>query len=124
MPRITRKPSRPTIILWHRHVERAAFEPFTWREPNGRVRFEGQRPTESKRFRERHWPVFWRIRPRWRPSDAWEDRRRPVWVLDWDRSIDRAFRVKLARHWLVERPLQRHWDRVDEAITATRGTRA
>jgi hypothetical protein len=32
--------------------------------------------------------------------------------------------VKLARRWLVEHPLQRHWDRVDEATEATRGTRA
>jgi hypothetical protein len=47
-----------------------------------------------------------------------------VWAVDWDRSLDKAFRVKLARRWLAEHPLQRQWDRVDEAITATRGTRA
>jgi hypothetical protein len=47
-----------------------------------------------------------------------------MWALAWDRSLDKAFRVKLARRWLVERPLQRHWDCVDQAIEATRGTLA
>lgn len=111
-------------MIWHRHIERAAFEEFVHRDCKGRVRFEGQRPTEAKRFRERVWPVFWRIRPVWRTTDAWEDRRRPPWALAWSRSIDKAYSVKLARRWLVERPLRRQWDRVDEAITATRGTRA
>jgi hypothetical protein len=32
--------------------------------------------------------------------------------------------VKLARRWLVERLLQRRWDRIGETIQATRGTRA
>jgi hypothetical protein len=123
-PPRARKRSRPTISVWHRHLERAEFEKFTWHEPSGRIRFKGQRPTEAKRFRERVWPVFWRIRPVWRPTDAWELRRSPVWAVDWDRSIDKAFRIKLARRWLVEHPLQRHWDRVDETIEATRGTRA
>jgi hypothetical protein len=116
--------SRPTISVWHRHLERAKFEPFTRRDHTGRVRFEGQRPTEAKRFRERVWPVFWRIRPVWRPTDAWDLKATPPWAIAWDRSLYKAFRVKLARRWLVERPLQRHWDRVDEAISATRKTRA
>ena len=116
--------SRPTVTVWHHHLERAAFEEFTWRDHTGRVRFEGQRPTEAQRFRDRIWPVLWRIRPRRRPTDAWELRATSVWAVDWDRTLDKAFRIKLARRWLVERPLQRHWDRVDEAIKATRGTRA
>jgi hypothetical protein len=53
--------SRPTVSVWHRRLERAVFEEF-WREPTGRVRFEGQRPTEAKPFRERVWSVFSRIR--------------------------------------------------------------
>ena len=60
----------------------------------------------------------------WRTNDAWEDRWRPVWAVEWDRSIDRAYRVKLARRWLVEHPLQRQWDRVDEVIEVSHGTRA
>jgi hypothetical protein len=88
------------------------------------VRFEDQRPTEAKRFRERVWPVFWRIRPVWRQTDVWELKATPPWAIAWDRSLDRALRVKLARRWLVEHPLQRHWDRVDDAIAAARGTRA
>ena len=31
--------SRPTVIVWHRHIERAEFEEFTWRDHTGRVRF-------------------------------------------------------------------------------------
>lgn len=76
--------SRSTVMIWHRHHERAAFEEFIHRDHTGRVRFEGQRPTEAKRFRERVWPVFWRIRPVWRTTDAWDDRRSPVWAVDWD----------------------------------------
>jgi hypothetical protein len=116
--------SRPTVAIWHRHLERAEFEPFTWRDHTGRVRFEGQRPTEAKRFREHVWPVFWQIRPRWTTTDAWEFKATPPWAIAYDRSLDKAFRLKLARRWLVEHPLQRHWDRADEAIEATRGTRA
>lgn len=113
--------SRQTVSVWHRHLERAEFEEFTWRDQDGRVRFEGQRP---KRFRERIWPVFWRIRRPWRTTEAWELRGRPIWAVVYDRSLDKAFRVKLARRWLVERLPQRHWDRIDEVITAIRGTRA
>ena len=116
--------SRPTVSVWHRHLERAEFEPFLRRDQTGRVRFEGQRPTPAKRFRERVWPVFWRIRPVWQTTDAWELRATPIWAVAYDRSLDKAFRVKLARRWLVGHPLERQWDRIDEAILATRGTRA
>jgi hypothetical protein len=68
--------------------------------------------------------MFWRIRPRWTTTDAWEFKATPPRAIAYDRSLDKAFRVKLARRWLVERPLQRHWDRVDEAISTTRKTRA
>lgn len=118
------KRSQPTVSVWHRHIERAEFEEFTWRDRTGCVRFQGQRPTEAKRFRERMWPVFWRIRPRRRTTDAWTLRATPLWAVAWDRSLDKAFRVKLARRWLVEHPLARHWHQVDEAIQAARGTRA
>jgi hypothetical protein len=101
-------------LVWHRHLERAEF---TWRDHTGRVRFEGQRPTEAKRFREHVWPVFWRIRPRRRTTDARDDlRASPMFAVAYDRSLDKAFRIKLARRWLVEHPLQ--------ATEATRGTRA
>jgi hypothetical protein len=116
--------SRPTVSIWHRHLERAAFEEFTWHDNTGRVRFEGQRPTPAKRFRERVWPVFWRIQPVRRTTDAWQLRATPPWAIAYDKSLDKAFRVKLARRWLAEHPLQRHWDRVDELIQGTRGTRA
>jgi hypothetical protein len=58
-----------------------------------------------------------------------DDRRLGAWcdpnmAVASDRSLDKAFRVKLARRWLVDRPLQRQWDRVDETIAATRRTRA
>lgn len=105
--------SRPTVMVWHRHLQRAMFETQTRR-----------RPTLSGRFRERVWPVFWRVRWRWRTTDAWEDKASPPWMLAFDRSQAKAFRVAAARRWLVDRPLQRQWDRVDEILIATRGTRA
>jgi hypothetical protein len=40
----------------------AAFDEFIWRDHDGRARFEGQRPTEPKRHRERIWPALSRYR--------------------------------------------------------------
>jgi hypothetical protein len=121
---MTRRSRPPTVSVWHIHLERAEFESLSWRDHTGRVRFTGQRPTPTKRFRERVSPVFWRIRRPRRTTGAWNDRARPPWAIAYDRSLDKAFRVALARRWLVSNPLARHWDRVDEAIEATRGTRA
>ena len=115
--------SQPTVMIWHRHLNHAEFEVFTWRDHTGRVRFQGQWPTVG-RFRERVWPVFWRIRPVRRTTDAWEDKAKPLWAIAFDRSQDKAFRVESARRWLVDHPLLRQWDRIDEIIIATRGTRA
>jgi hypothetical protein len=68
----------------------------------------------------RVWPVFRRIRPPRQP------RLRPYSACSaiWDRAMRRAFDIQCARRWICETPLQRRWDRVDEAITASRGTRA
>jgi hypothetical protein len=121
---LKRPRSRPTTVVWHHHLKRTGFEELVWRDYTGRVRFESQRPTPAKRFRERVWPVFWRIRPRWHTTDTWELRATPMFAVAFDRSLDKAFRLKLARRWLVEHPLQRHWDRVDQAIEASHGTRA
>ena len=115
--------SRPTVMTWHRHLNHAEFEVFVWRDHAGRVRFNGQWPTAG-RFRERVWPVFWRVRRRWRTTDAWEARASSPWAIAFDRSQDKAFRVERTRRWLVDRPLQRQWDRIDEILIATRGTRA
>jgi hypothetical protein len=46
---------RPTPFRYN-HVH-ASFDEFIWRDWDGRVRFEGQRPTEAKRHRERVWPA-------------------------------------------------------------------
>ena len=47
-----------------------------------------------------------------------------MWMVAFKRSLDKAFRVQLQRRLLIARPLERQWDRIDEAIAATRGTRA
>jgi hypothetical protein len=102
--------SQPTVSVWHRYSERAEFEPFSWRDHTGRLRFEGQRPTSAKRFRERIWPVSWRADHRRvgaAGNAALGGRLRPV--------AGQGVCVKLARRCLAEHPLQRHWDRVDEA---------
>jgi hypothetical protein len=49
---------------WHHHVEKAQFEELVCRDGSGRVHFRGQAPTAGRRYRERVWPVFWRVRPR------------------------------------------------------------
>jgi hypothetical protein len=74
-PSLPRCDSRPTVAIWHRHLERAEFEPFTSAITPVVSDSKGQRPTEVKQFRERVWPVFWRIRPVRRTTDAWELRR-------------------------------------------------
>jgi hypothetical protein len=115
---------QPTVSVWHRHLERAEFEPFTWRDHTGPRAVRGPVADRGQAI------------PRARLAGVLAD---PAAMDDHGclgvqsdtavgnrlrRSLDKAFRVKLARRWLVERPLQRHWDRVDEAISATRKTRA
>jgi len=108
---------------WHYQLVKAEFEEFVWRDA-GQVHFSGQRPTEPKRFRERVWPVFCRARPKRRTTEAWNFRRMPLWHVPYERSMTKAHRIEAARRWWADRPLTRHWDRVDEAIEATRGTLA
>jgi ATP dependent DNA ligase domain len=68
-----RKRSRPTVSVWHRHLERASSRS-CGATTTGRVRFEGRRSTSANRFRDRVWPVFWRIGPVWQTTDAWGPR--------------------------------------------------
>jgi hypothetical protein len=109
---------------WHHHVERAQIEELVWRDRSGRVHFRGQRPTGPKRFRERVWPVFSRVRRPRQTTDAWYVRRLRLPHVTYERSMTKAHRVEAGRRWWVGPPLTRHWDRVDDAISATRGTRA
>ena len=51
------------------------------------------------------------------------DRGRPVGVPRAG-GDGRRLRVEAARRWWTDDPLTRQWDRVDEAIIATRRTRA
>jgi hypothetical protein len=83
-------------------------------------RAEFETMVDADRHRGRVWPVFRRIRPRRSP------RSRPYSACSaiWERAMHRAFDIQCARRWVCETPLQRRWDRVDEAITASRGTRA
>jgi len=78
----------------------------------------------GKRYRERLWPVFWRVRRPRRTTDAWRLRRLPLPLVTYERSLARKLRVEAARRWWADDPLTRQWDRVDEAIIATRRTRA
>jgi hypothetical protein len=48
----------------------------------------------------------------------------PLWHVPYERSMTKAHRIEAACRWWADRPLTRHWDRVDEAIEATRGTLA
>jgi hypothetical protein len=109
---------------WHHHVERAQFEELVWRDGSGRVHFCGQASPAGKRYRERLWPVFWRVRRPRRTTDAWRLRRLPLPLVTYERSLARKLRVEAARRWWADDPLTRQWDRVDEAIIATRRTRA
>ena len=113
-----------TAGAWHYHLVKAEFEPFVWRAGAGNVHFNDQRPTEPKRFRERVWPVFWRICPKRRTTETWDFRRQPLWHVPYERSMKKAHRVELARRWWTDDPLTRQWYRVDEAVEASRGTRA
>jgi hypothetical protein len=106
------------------NTEKAEFEELLWRDGAGRVHFHGQAPTPARRFRDRVWPVFWRIRPPRQTTEAWERRHLSLPGILYERSMTKAHRIEAARRWWVEPPLQRQWDRVDEAIEATRRTRA
>jgi hypothetical protein len=103
------------------NLQKAEFEEFIILRVGNRARFGDDCMSGSDgRFRDRHWPVFWRIRPRRQKAHrAWS----PC-AAKWDRSMEKAFRVKVQRRWLPSTPLRRQWDRIDEAIEATRGTRA
>ena len=63
---------------WHHHAEKAQFEELVWRDGSGRVHFRGQASPAGKRYRERLWPVFWRVRRPRRTTDAWRLRRLPL----------------------------------------------
>ncbi len=106
---------------WHHHLQKAEFDEFVFRDGTGRVHFHGQHPTVAG---ARTSPVFWRIRPPRQTTEAWHLRRLPLAHVIYKRSMPRAYRIELARRWQVGRPLTRQWFRVDEAISATRGTRA
>jgi hypothetical protein len=85
-----------------------------------RARFESRDEVSRTPNSPRVWPVFRRRRAIRRPPH----RPGTVCFALWDRAQARSFRVECARHWLCATPLERQWDRVDEAITASRGTRA
>jgi len=105
MPR--RANDRPTMCPLCFKLKHAEFEGME------RRRF---RPLTG-RFRERIWPVFWRLRPK-------RDARLPLpspCHAKWDRSLERAIRLELARRWIPYTPLDRQWDLIDEAIRP-RGT--
>jgi hypothetical protein len=68
--------------------------------------------------------VFWRIRLRWTTTDAWEFKATPPWAIAYDRSLDKAFRVKVGATLAGRAAAATSLDRVDEAISATRKTRA
>jgi hypothetical protein len=57
-------------------------------------------------------------------TDARHLRRLPLPLVTYERSLARKLRGDAARRWWTDDPLTRQWDRVDEATTATRGTRA
>ncbi|MFL5283898.1 MAG: hypothetical protein ACJ8AW_23635 [Rhodopila sp.] len=81
--------------------------------------FDSLRPPRRLpgRFRERVWPVFWRERPK-------RDARLPLpspCHAKWDRSLEKAIRLEIARRWMPQSPLERQWDLIDEAIRP-RGT--
>jgi hypothetical protein len=68
------------------------------------------------RFRERVWPVF--VRPRQK-----RHKRLPLpspCNAKWTRSMHRAIRIELGRKWLSLHPLERQWERTDEAFLAPR----
>jgi hypothetical protein len=65
------------------------------------------------RFRERVWPLFWRPRPR-RIDLARLPLPSPCHA-KWDRSLDKAIRLEIARRWMSLHPLERQWHLVDEA---------
>jgi hypothetical protein len=109
---------------WHHHRAKAEFEAFLWRDAAGRAHFRSQTLAVGKRFRERTWPVFWRIRKPRRKIDAWEKRHMPLWYIPYERLLERKLRLEVARRWWIVAPLMRQWDRVDEAIEASRGTLA
>jgi hypothetical protein len=63
------------------------------------------------RYRDRVWPVFWRPQPKRHkrlslPSPC---------HAKWGRSMHKAIRLEIARRWMSSHPLERQWDRVDEA---------
>lgn len=103
-------------------LQRAEFEEFVVLRPgNHAASFHDSGPRDNGgRFRERRWPVFWRVRAK--PGKR--DWARSPCAAKWDRSMHKAFRVETQLRWSPRHPLTRQWDRVDEAIEATRGTRA
>jgi hypothetical protein len=82
-------------------VYHATFDPFVWRDTDGRVHFEGQHPTKG-RHRDRVWPALSRYKDQRR-------RKREPWVEHWlqrkSRALHYASRLTILRKWYPVHPL-------------------
>jgi hypothetical protein len=94
-------------------LAKADFDPYVWRDADGRPRF-------ANRMTGKPWPVFRRVKRRRRKVFRFSDTG-PCWQMV-NRSIVKSSNVAAARRWIPMNPLLAHQMQVEDATRARRGS--